>query len=139
MERITQLRDICSVPSISLGILHYGEVIHMESCGFRDVEESLPANPDTIYLLSSLSKGFLSAAVGVAVSEGKMAWKTPLSHYIPEFKHPDPAVCEKANLNDFLRHSTGLSSPQLLVLGPRGTLIHPEKGLCSIDEYISFL
>ncbi|KAH7256199.1 beta-lactamase/transpeptidase-like protein [Fusarium tricinctum] len=56
-----------------------------------------------------------------------MAWKTPLSHYIPEFKHPDPAVREKANLIDFLRHSTGLSSPQLLILGPRGTLIHPEK------------
>ncbi|KAM0184885.1 hypothetical protein ACHAPI_012337 [Fusarium lateritium] len=56
-----------------------------------------------------------------------MAWKTPLSHYIPEFNPSDSAVRDKANLIDFLRHSTGLSSPQLLVLGPRGTLIHPEK------------
>lgn len=126
MRQIGELRHICSVPSISVGILHYGEVIHMESFGFRNVEESLPTDPDTLYLLSSLSKSFLSSIVGVAVAEGKMDWKTPVSHYIPGFNSSDPEVREKTNLLDCLRHSTGISSPQLLILGPRGTLIHPE-------------
>ncbi|KAI4145269.1 MAG: hypothetical protein LQ340_006344 [Diploschistes diacapsis] len=126
MTRVSELRDICGVPSISIGILHQGKVIKTESFGLRNVEENLPADSNTVYLLSSLSKGFVAAAVGVAVSEGKMNWKAPLSQYIPEFKPLDPDI-GKANLIDFLRHSSGLSSPQLLILGPRGTLIHSER------------
>ncbi|KAI0485622.1 beta-lactamase/transpeptidase-like protein [Xylaria cf. heliscus] len=126
MEQISELRNICGVPSISIGVLHHGEVIHMESFGLRDVENNLPADSKTLYLLSSLSKGFVASAIGGAVAEGKMDWKTPLSYYVPEFEPSDPDV-NKANLIDFLRHSSGLSSPQLLIIGPQGMLIHSEK------------
>ncbi|KAF2127855.1 beta-lactamase/transpeptidase-like protein [Dothidotthia symphoricarpi CBS 119687] len=127
MAQISELRRICGVPSISLGILHRGEVLHKESFGVRNAEEGLSANADTLYLLSSLSKTFLSAAVGIAVGEGKMEWKAPLSRYIPDFRPSDAYGCGKANIVDFLRHTSGLSSPQLLILGPRGTLVHPEE------------
>jgi CubicO group peptidase (beta-lactamase class C family) len=127
MPQISQLCRICGVPSLSFGILHRGEVLHKASYGLRDVEKGLIADSNTLYLLSSLSKTFLSAAVGIAVDEGKMEWKAPLSLYVPEFKPTDPGGCGKANVIDFLRHTSGLSSPQLLILGPKGTLIHPAE------------
>ena len=132
MVQIAELCHICAVPSISLGVLHHGEILFMRSFGFRDVEKQLPADSDTLYLLSSLSKSFLSAAIGVAVADGKMEWKTPLSQYIPEFKPSDPVVHREATLIDFLRHSSGLSSPQLLILGPRGTLINSEENFVQL-------
>ena len=85
-HKIEELRKICGVPSISIGIVHLGEVVLRKSFGFCDIENRVLANSDTMYLLSSLSKGFVSAAAGIAVNDGKMDWLTPLSKVLPRLQ-----------------------------------------------------
>ncbi|KAA8648094.1 serine hydrolase domain-containing protein [Aspergillus tanneri] len=89
---------------------------------------------DTQYLIGSVSKSFLSAAVGILVDQGKLQWLDPIQKYIPEFDPiGDPNIGQKADLIDALRHSTGLGVPNLLCLGPRSTLLNDEK------DYIKLL
>lgn len=52
---VSELSDICRVPSISVGILHQGEVVFTKSVGARVVDQAvgggkgntLPATPET--------------------------------------------------------------------------------------------
>ncbi|KAB8235162.1 serine hydrolase domain-containing protein [Aspergillus alliaceus] len=125
---VKEVQEICGVPSLSWGILHHGQVIKRQSIGYRDVEGQLPANPDTMYMIGSLSKSFLSAAVGKLVDGGALSWLDPIQKYIPEFNpKDDPNIGPKADIIDALRHSTGLAAPTLLSLGPRATILSDEK------------
>lgn len=74
MEAVEKVKTICRVPSIFLGALHQGKVNFRRSLGHRDLENSLLADSDTIYLLGSESKAFLSTAAGTAVNEGSIEW-----------------------------------------------------------------
>ncbi|KAB8069768.1 beta-lactamase/transpeptidase-like protein [Aspergillus leporis] len=128
MSLVEEVKQICDVPSISWGVLHHGQVIHRQSIGYRDVEKRLHANSDTTYMIASISKSFLSAAVGKLVDEGKLSWLDPIQKYIPEFNpSEDPNIGLKADIIDALRHSTGLAVPTLLCLGPRSTILSDEK------------
>ena len=74
IPEIARVKELCRVPSISVGVLHEGKVAFMKSLGLRDVEQRLEANCDTSYLLGSVSKMFGSASIGILVEEGKMLW-----------------------------------------------------------------
>lgn len=74
------------MPSISIGILHEGEVIFTGSVGEQDVSSHEPANEETLYSICSISKTFVSAAIGILVDEGKLQWTDPVGRYLPEFK-----------------------------------------------------
>lgn len=117
---IEEIRKLYRVPSISLGVLHQGEIIFRESLGVRDNRTQDPANADTLYHLASVSKGFLSALAGIAVAEGKLKWTAPVATYLPEFNPFDnPDVGKKVRILDCLRHTTGLGNNFACVVGPR--------------------
>lgn len=124
MPDIDRVKELCRVPSISIGILHERKVVLMKSLGLRDVERKLEANCDTSYLLGSVSKTFASASIGILVEEGKMSWHDTIQQHLPKF---DPAgdleIGKYAEVVDACRHTTGLGNPNVLVWGPNGTLI----------------
>jgi CubicO group peptidase (beta-lactamase class C family) len=124
MPEIARVKDLCRVPSISVGVLHEGKVILMHSLGLRDVERNLEATCDTSYLLGSVSKMFASAAVEILVEEGKMSWHDTIQKHLPDFDPTgDPEIGKCAEVFDACRHTTGLGNPNVLIWGPNGTLI----------------
>lgn len=124
MSAISRVKELCRVPSISVGVLHQGQVVFMRSMGLRDVEGNLEANCDTSYLLGSVSKMFASAAVGTLVDEGKISWHETIQKHLPNFDPVgDREIGKYAEVFDACRHTTGLGNPNVLVWGPNGTLI----------------
>ncbi|PNS21558.1 hypothetical protein CAC42_917 [Sphaceloma murrayae] len=128
---VQQIRELCGVPSISVGVLHEGRVIHTKSVGYRDVERKLPADEDSLYLLASISKSFVTAALGILVDEGKPRWKDLVSKHLPDFNPSgDPRISQEADLIDLLRHSAGLSNPVVSQIEPQGAVqLHEEDFL----------
>ncbi|KAL4972251.1 beta-lactamase/transpeptidase-like protein [Aspergillus desertorum] len=120
LPQIHQIHSICQVPSITFGVIHRGRLIIKKSIGHRDSGLTLRANEDTIYMLGSCSKMFTSAAVAI------------LKH-LPAFNpEGDPRIGQQADIIDCLRHTTGLSSPTVLTIGPRGTIVSDEEDLIPI-------
>ena len=64
--------------------------------GFRDLENQLPIQRDTIFRLYSMSKPMTAAAVMILVQEGKIDLLAPVSDYIEEFANPQ--VCTPSGL-----------------------------------------
>ena len=62
-----------------------GQVVHYETCGWRDVEGRLPMKKDTIFRIYSMTKPITSVALMMLCEEGKFQLGEPVSKYIPAF------------------------------------------------------
>ncbi|KAL3481758.1 beta-lactamase/transpeptidase-like protein [Aspergillus californicus] len=133
VSEIHRIKDIFQTPSISFGVVHQGQVVLRESIGYRDVEKGLDANPDTIYPISSCTKMFTSAAMGLLVDEGKVQWDDRVSKHVPEFNpRGDPRIASEADIIDLLRHSMGYADPSYLCVGPRACHLIDSKTLIQL-------
>jgi CubicO group peptidase (beta-lactamase class C family) len=66
-------------------IARKGQVIHYETHGYRDVEQQLPMEKDTIFRIYSMTKPITSVALMMLYEQGKFQLYDPVSKYIPEF------------------------------------------------------
>lgn len=132
-DYVAELLEICRVPSLSVGVLHQGEVVFTKSVGLRVVDQavgggkgdSLPAT--TAYLIASCSKIILACAVGILADEGKMSWHDPIRKHVPDFSAVgDKRISQGATIRHAMCHTTGL--------GRQNPLIHGIKGNVLVDE-----
>ncbi|KAF5686947.1 beta-lactamase transpeptidase [Fusarium circinatum] len=122
--------------SISIGVLHEGQVIFTRSRGFRDVESQAPADSDTNYLLCSLSKAFTASCCGILVDERKLKWEEPIQSCISFTNAVDPVIGQRATVQDALSHNTGLAHMDLTWLGVECNCILEKKELLEVFEFL---
>lgn len=113
---IAEICRISGTPGASIGVLHENKLIYTHNYGFRDVEAKTPPDERTIYHIASLSKSFTAASIGILVEAGKMSWDTPIHDILPDFKHVNKTINDKATILDFMSHRTGLAPKNMLWL-----------------------
>ena len=95
-----------------------GKIVHFETIGMRDFEDSKPMEPDTIFHIYSMSKPITSVAVMMLYEEGHFQLDTPVSGFIPEFKdmkvyNKDQTEIldakKKITIKHLLMHTAGLT------------------------------
>jgi CubicO group peptidase (beta-lactamase class C family) len=69
-----------------------GEIVSKGAYGYRDPENTLPNNEDTIFQLASVSKQFAAAAVMLMVREGKLSLDDEITKYFPEIPYPGVTI-----------------------------------------------
>ena len=69
-----------------------GEIVSKGAYGYRDPENTLPNNEDTIFQLASISKQFAAAAVMLMVREGKLSLDDEITKYFPEIPYPGVTI-----------------------------------------------
>ncbi len=75
------------LPGFLTVVARRGKIIHLATIGMRDVENSKPVEPDTIFRIYSMSKPITSVAVMMLYEEGHFQLGTPVSQLIPEFEN----------------------------------------------------
>lgn len=75
------------LPGFLTVVARRGKIVHFETIGMRDVENSKPVEPDTIFRIYSMSKPITSVAVMMLYEEGHFQLGTPVSQFIPEFEN----------------------------------------------------
>ena len=61
------------------------EVAHFETCGYRDAENKLPMERDTLFRIYSMTKPITSIALMQLYEQGKFQLSEPVARYIPAF------------------------------------------------------
>ncbi|KAJ0144632.1 Inositol 2-dehydrogenase [Fusarium oxysporum f. sp. albedinis] len=107
---LDQIQDNTRSASISIGVLHHGEVIFTRSRGFR----------------------FTAACCGIPVDEGELNWTEPIRSYIPFTNTVDPVVGQRATSQDALSHNRGLAYMDLTWLGVECDSILDKKDLLEV-------
>jgi len=77
-------RERLKIPGLSAVILKDGDVLWTQGFGYADVERRLPATPDTLYHIASLTKTFTAILVLQLVEQGKLDLDAPVSRYVSE-------------------------------------------------------
>lgn len=82
--------------------------------GYRDVENKVAPDSDTLFPLGSLTKALVAAAFAELVDTGKLTWETKLSDLVPEYKSLTdniklPQLVIEANIINLLAYRLGLT------------------------------
>ena len=120
------IQEICSVSGVagvSIGVVHHGNPIYTDSFGYRDVENGIKADDETIYYLGSLTKGFTAQAIGILVDEGKLSWTTPVKDILPEFRPSDDVIYNQVTIVDLLGHRSGLERADAIWTQSNGSIL----------------
>jgi CubicO group peptidase (beta-lactamase class C family) len=96
------------VPGIAVGIVHKDKVIYAKGFGVREVGKPGAIDPDTLFLLASVSKPIASTIVAKLVGDGVVKWDDPAKVHNPAFALSDPYVTEHATIADLMSHRSGL-------------------------------
>ena len=95
------------MPGFSIAVVRNGETIYAEGFGLRDTQKILPATPDTLYGIGSITKSFVAIAIMQLVEAGKISLDDPVSMHIPfELGMPDDPI----RIHHLLTHSLGIPS-----------------------------
>lgn len=109
LERLPGLHNI---PSASVTISYKGKTTHLFA-GYRDMNQKLPPDSDTMYAIGSCSKSFTAAAICVLCDQGRIGLDDPVKDYIPEFQMYDSYVSTHLTIRDMLCHRCGLPRHEL--------------------------
>ena len=85
-KRVEVVRSRLKIPALSVVILEHQRVLWIRGFGFADVENRVPATPDTVYSIASLTKTFGATLIMQLVEQGKLDLDEPASHYSSDFK-----------------------------------------------------
>jgi CubicO group peptidase (beta-lactamase class C family) len=88
-DRLEQLRQLVRIPGFSAAIARDDRVVWAKGFGLADVENEVPATPQTCYHLASLTKTFAATVIFQLVEAGKINLDAPVSEYGIELKDTD--------------------------------------------------
>lgn len=74
------------LPGWSVLVARRGRIVHLSHYGMRDVEASLPVEPDTVFRIYSMTKPITSVAAMMLWEEGGFALTDAVHRYLPEFR-----------------------------------------------------
>jgi len=93
------------LPGVSLVLLEGDEVVHQRGYGFRDLKDGLPATPETLYGIASVTKSFTCLALMQLQEQGKLSVEDRLDTYVELGIQP---FGEPIRLWHLMTHTSGL-------------------------------
>jgi CubicO group peptidase (beta-lactamase class C family) len=100
-QQVESVRGRLKIPGLSVAIVKDQELLWTKGFGFADLENRVPATPDTLYSIASLTKTFAATLVLQLVEQGKLDLDEPVSHYSTDFKD------DSVRIKHLLSHTSG--------------------------------
>ena len=92
------------VPSLSLAVIRNGQLVKAQGYGLADVARQVPATPDTVYKIGSVSKQFIATGVMLLVQEGRLSLEDPVSKHLQD----TPASWSSITIGHLLTPTSGI-------------------------------
>ena len=129
---------------LAVAVVRDGDIAFMRTYGETEIGGGAPVTPDTLFRIASLSKGFASSMVGLAVSDGKLSLDAPATDFAPELALSGGAE-KSLTLSYLLSHRTGLppnAYDNLLEAGIAPAAILPQyrkvKPICAVGQCYAY-
>jgi CubicO group peptidase (beta-lactamase class C family) len=96
-----------NIPGVAVGVWANGEEIY--AChGVTSIENPLPINQDTLFLVASITKTFTATTLMRLEALGKVELNAPVRRYVPEFQMKDQQAADTITVLHLLNHTSGL-------------------------------
>jgi CubicO group peptidase (beta-lactamase class C family) len=95
------------IPGVAVGVWADGQEAY--AChGVTSVDNPLPVDPDTLFVLGSVTKTFTATALVRLVDQGLVELDAPVRRYVPELRLTDEHAAETITVLQLLNHTAGL-------------------------------
>jgi CubicO group peptidase (beta-lactamase class C family) len=95
------------IPGVAAGVWTDGQEVY--ACrGVTSIENPLPVDHDTLFVLGSVTKTFTATAMMRLVAEGRLELDAPVRRYVPEFRLADEGAAAEITVLNLLNHTAGL-------------------------------
>ncbi len=91
-------------PGCALGVTDHGELIYENGYGMANLDYGIPIEPDSKFMIASISKQFTAASLLMLEQEGLLDLDENLRNYIPELHDFDPPVTAR----QIIHHTSGI-------------------------------
>ena len=72
------------VPALSIALVDDQQLVWAEGFGYADRERHIPATPETVYQIGSITKPFTATAVMLLMGEGKLSLDDSITKHLPD-------------------------------------------------------
>jgi len=96
------------VPGLGVAVVHDGTVVMARGYGYRNFEDRIPADGDTLFAIGSNTKSFTATLLGMLSDDGVLDHETPIIEYMPDFRLHDPVATAQMTAVDLITHRSGL-------------------------------
>jgi D-alanyl-D-alanine carboxypeptidase len=96
-------------PGVSIGVVLGDRLVWAKGYGYADLEKKVPASPQTLYRIASITKTFTAVAILQLRDAGKLQLDDPLRRHLnwARIRAYDPAASD-ITIRELLTHSSGL-------------------------------
>ncbi|MEN9599241.1 MAG: Beta-lactamase precursor, partial [Bacteroidota bacterium] len=84
------------------------QLIYAKGYGYRDIENKLPVEANTLFPIASNSKLFTATAAVMLAEEKKLSLDIPVKKYLPSLQFNNEELNASVTMRDLLSHRTGL-------------------------------
>lgn len=92
------------IPGLTLAVVKEGKVIKAEGYGLANVEHNIPARPETVYKIGSVSKQFIATGIMLLVQDGKLNLDDKVAKYLDG----TPEAWSGITIRHLLTHTSGI-------------------------------
>jgi D-alanyl-D-alanine carboxypeptidase len=92
------------VPGLTLVVVKKGEIVKARGYGFANVAQKIPATPDTVYKIGSVSKQFVATGIMLLVQERRLGLDDPIGKYLDG----TPPAWNPITIRHLLTHTSGI-------------------------------
>jgi D-alanyl-D-alanine carboxypeptidase len=107
-----------ATPSVAIGVARNGKLVFAKAYGYRNLDDNVPADADTMYGIGSNTKQFTAACILMLRDAGKLDVDAPVSRYLPGIPHGG-----EVTVRNLLTHTGGYAEytelPDIDELGAR--------------------
>lgn len=91
-------------PGMALLIGEGGRIVYKNGFGMADVEKGIPIDPDTAFIIASITKQFTAMAVMMLKERGLLSYDDIIARFFPDF----PDYKDRVTIRHLMTHTSGI-------------------------------
>ena len=132
-QEIETLLKSYNAVGLAVSVVKNNKIIYSKGFGYRDLENKLPVNENTVFPIASCSKAFTASLLGLLDYENTISLKAKPSLYLPKIIFYNSEMDHLISIEDLLSHKSGLGNLD-------GTLVlFPEKSSVKVMQKLKHI
>ena len=107
-KKLLELQKTTKTVGFSVAIVKGNEIIYSKGFGYRDLEQKLKVDENTLFAIGSTTKAFTTALLGIMEEENGLSFNDSPKKYLPELEFYNDELNNTITILDMVSHRTGL-------------------------------
>ena len=107
-KELEKILEVTKAPGFAVAIVEGNQVVYAKGFGYRDVENKVPMDENTLLAIGSATKAFTCGVLGQLRDEGRLSFDdSPIKH-VSDLKFFNAELNNGVNIRDLMSHQTGI-------------------------------